>query len=397
MQKDTLSIQILGSSTAKLTHHRAQISSLLNREVTTMLVDKTTPVGSFFNEKKLPNILIFLLDNLTVEVLNQLSAIPTLNRPAILVIAADNSSTLMRLAMQAGARDFFTEPVDKEDLHQALNRIIFDLKRGQSHQGVLTTVINAKGGSGGSFLACNLAHMASIVSGQSVVLIDFDLQFGSQSLNLDIRPEHTIVEALNEVNTLDFDAIDGYMARHDSGLRLLSTAHEQIVLPQEISVDNLNKLLTLVISSYDHIFVDLPRQIDPLSTTMLERSDQILIVVQQSLAHMRDAKRLTRILKTELNISEKNIIIVVNRFDSKNGAMQLKDIQAALECSALYHVSNDYERVAQSTNLGVPLFDYARHAPITKAMLELVASLKINVKDEYKEKGFFQKLIGGGR
>ena len=299
----------------------------------------------------------------------------------------------MRLAMQAGARDFFTSPVDNQELHKSINQIIFDLRRGRSKQGTLTTVMNAKGGSGGSFIACNLAHIASALSDSSVVLMDFDLQFGAQSLNLDIKPQHTIVEALNDVTQLDFDAIDGYMALHKSGLRLLSTVHEQVVLPGEIDVENLDQLLTLAISHYDRIFIDLPRQIDPLSAAILERSDQIVIIVQQSLAHMRDAKRLTRILKTEFNIAEKNILIVVNRYDA-NSSIQLNDMQATIEASVLYKIPNDYDKVAQSTNLGIPLYDYAPNAAITKAMIALAESLNVAIRDEFKEKGLFKKLFG---
>jgi pilus assembly protein CpaE len=391
MNKDTITIQILGSNQLKLTQHRALISTLLNKEITTLLVDPSYP-DQLFKDKKLPSILIFLLDNLTINALNQLTALPSVNRPALLVIASDNDSRLMRLAMQAGARDFFTDPVDKQELHKALTQIIFDLRRGRSQQGTLTTVINAKGGSGGSFIACNLAHIASVASNSSVVLMDFDLQFGAQSLNLDLKPEHTIVQAIEDVNKLDFDALDGYMALHKSGLRLLSTAHEQLVLPGEVTVENLDQLLTITISNYDRIFIDLPRQIDTLSATILERSDQIVIVVQQSLAHLRDAQRLTRILKSEFNISEKNILVVVNRFEPKNN-LQPKDIKSSLICSSLYNIPNDFETVSQSTNLGIPIYDYARYSELTKSMISLVESLDVKLKDEFKEKSFFKKYF----
>jgi pilus assembly protein CpaE len=391
MQKDALSIQILGSSLSKLTQHRSQISSLINKEITTFLYDSSVS-APLYKDKKTPNLLIFLLDDITVDALNQLTALPSAGRPALLVIAEDNDRQQMRLAMQAGARDFFTDPINKQELHSSLNRIIFDLRRGRSQQGVLTAVINAKGGSGGSFLACNFAHVAAVASDSSIVLMDFDLQFGAQSLNLDLKPQHTIVEALNDVTQLDFDAIDAYMAQHKSGLRLLSTVHEQLVLPGEIAVENLDQLLTLTTSNYDRVFIDLPRQIDSLSATILERADQIVIVVQQSLAHMRDAKRLSRILKSEFNIAGKNIIIVVNRYDA-NASLQLKDIQATLDCPELFTIPNDYERVAQSTNLGIPLYDYARHSSITKAMISLVEGLNVKIKDEFKEKSFFKRLF----
>ncbi|MGR8980020.1 MAG: AAA family ATPase [Gammaproteobacteria bacterium] len=391
MQKDTISIQILGSSKAKCMQYRNQISTLINREITTLIYD-TPSTGPLYKDKDYPNILILLLDDITIEALNQLSALPSAIRPALLVIASEHNQHQMRLAMQAGARDFFNEPVDKEELHKSLNKIIFDLRRGRSQQGTLTTVINAKGGSGGSFITCNLAHIAAVASNSSCVLVDFDLQFGSQSLNLDLKPVQTLVDAIQEVRKLDFDALDGYMSQHKSGLRLLTTIHDHLVLPGEIDVENLDQLLTLLIGSYQRIFIDLPRQIDNLSATILERSSQIIIVVQQSLAHMRDAKRLMSLLKSELNISGKNIIIVVNRHNPE-ASLQLNDIQTYLECSEIYTIPNDFEKVAQSMNLGIPLYDYARNCAISKSMMSLVESLNVDIRDEFKEKSFFKKIF----
>lgn len=391
MQKKNLSIQILGSNAVKLNQQRSLISALINREVTALLFESSTS-GQLYKDKLPPDVLIVLLDDLTVDALSQLSSLPSSTRPALLVIAEDNDNQQMRRSMQAGARDFFTFPVNNQELLKSFNQIIFDLRRGRSKQGILTTVINAKGGSGGSFIACNLAHIASALSDSSVVLMDFDLQFGSQALNLDIKPLHTIVEALHDVAQLDFDAIDGYMSLHKSGLRLLATTYEQLALPGDISVENLDLLLTLINSHYDRIFIDLPRQIDPLSATILERSDQIIIIVQQSLAHMRDAKRLTQILKSEFNIAEKNILIVVNRYNA-NSNLSLKDIQGALESSELYQIPNDYESVAQSTNLGIPLYDYVPNSAITKAMISLAESLNVSIKEEFKEKSFLKKVF----
>jgi len=223
-------------------------------------------------------------------------------------------------------------------------------------------------------------------------LMDMDLQFGTQSLLLDLKPEHTVVEALNDINDLDFAAIEGYMARHSSGLRLLSTLHEQIVLPGEIEVEHLEKLLNLTLANYDNVFIDLPRSIDPLSACILDKSEHIVIVVQQTLAHMRDAKRLVRILKSELTIAEKNITIVVNRFN-KDSSLSIKDIQATLECTNLVKIPNDYEKVATATNLGIPLLDYAKDTSITNALIDLVESLDIEINESFRQKGFFKKLF----
>jgi pilus assembly protein CpaE len=255
-------------------------------------------------------------------------------------------------------------------------------------------VINAKGGSGASFIACNLAHIASVLSDADadIVLVDFDLQFGTQSLNLDVKPLHTIVEALNDIDKLDFDAINGYMTPYKSGLSLLSTQPEQLILPGEINAENGDKLLTLLTSHYDHIFIDLPRYIDALFAIVLERSDQIIIIIQLTVAHVHDAKRLINILKSEFNISAKNILIVVNRYDA-NSHIDLDDVKSTLQSSNVYMVPTDFNNALQSSNLGIPIYDYARNSPITRSLTLLLKALNVTIKENSNYKTLFKNLF----
>ncbi|NOQ34578.1 MAG: AAA family ATPase [Methylococcaceae bacterium] len=393
MLKDSVSIQIIGSDITALDHQSSIISSLVDNEVSVRLIDENSSAITL-SQANSPDILIFLLESANVPTLDYLSSLPKSIRPALLVITSINDPKLMRLAMQAGARDFFVEPVDDSELQRALVKLVSDCQYiGDGTPGILTTVINAKGGSGGSVIACNLAHVAAVTSDANVLLIDMDLQFGTQSLLLDLRPAHTIVEALDDVNQLDFAAIDGYMSKHISELRLLSMLDEHIVLPGEISVESLNKLLMLTLNNYDRVFIDLPRLIDPVSASILDKSEQILIIVQQNLANMRDAKRLIKILKAEFNVNEQDILVVVNRYNENSG-LDLKNIESTLEISNVTAIPNDYERVAAATNLGKPLFEYARHAEITHSLIELAMRLGVNVSDDFKKRGFFKSLFG---
>lgn len=392
MLKESISILMIGSERKELERQRAAVAALLDKEVVSFLIDSSSQ-SLPFSQKKHPDILIFLLDKNNLAVLNYLATLPKVSRAALLIISSINDNNLMRLAMQAGAHDFFTVPVDERELKRALVRLVADCQYvGDSSPGILTTVVNAKGGSGGSLIACNLAHITAVASDAKVVLVDMDLQFGTQSLLLDLRPEHTLIEALGMINDLDFFALDGYTAKHRSNLRLLSVLDENIVLPGEISVESINQLLALSLNNYDRVFIDLPRLIDPVSAAILDKSDQIIIVVQQTLSHMRDAKRLIKILKTELSVTDKNILILVNRYNP-NSSLQLKDIQATLDELNIVMIPNDYERVASATNLGVPLFDYARNSPITQAILELAEILDVKIHPSFKKISFFKSLF----
>jgi len=392
MQKASISIQILGSNSVKLSKYQSQISALINKEVTTYLFDNSAH-ERVFEHNSLPDVLIFLLDDTTVGALNQLTALSV--RTILLVIAGNDNHQQMRLAMQAGARDFFTDPVDSQELYKSLSRIIFDVHREQSKKGGVTAIVNAKGGSGASFIACNLAHMTSSLSDANVVLVDFDLQYGSQALNLDINPINSIVDALNDISKLDFDAINGYMTLHKSGLRLLSTHSEQIVLPGEVKAENAGQLLTLLISYYDQVFLDIPPQIDALFAILIERSDKVIIVIQLTLAHIRNANRLINILKSEFNFIAKNIHVVVNRYDGRgSSSLDLSQIESALQSGTIYTIANDFNNAIQSSNLGSPIYDYAKNSPIVPALQQLLKVVNISIKEKPK-KWSFKALFSG--
>jgi len=212
MLKESISILIIGSESKELERQRLAVAALLDKDVVSLLLDKSHE-SLPFSPKNHPDILIFLLNKNNLAILDYLAALPKAIRPALLVITTLNDNNLMRLAMQAGARDFFTVPIDERELHKALTRLVADCQYvGDGSLGVLTTIVNAKGGSGGSLIACNLAHITAVASDARTALIDMDLQFGTQSLLLDLKPEHTMIEALSLIGDLDFMALDGYMA-----------------------------------------------------------------------------------------------------------------------------------------------------------------------------------------
>jgi pilus assembly protein CpaE len=155
---------------------------------------------------------------------------------------------------------------------------------------------------------------------------------------------------------------------------VLGGRENELCLPQDVHIENLEALLQLARSTYDWVVVDLPRQIDHLTGITLEQADRVYIVVQQSLSHLKDASRLARILRDELGVRGENLQVVVNRYN-KAAPVTLRDIATALRCSELQQVPNDFAVVSQSQNTGVPLDLHAPRAPITLAIQALSKEL----------------------
>jgi len=320
-----------------------------------------------------PDFLLLRVSHLWREELAALLQHPIQDRPPLLVCGPLDEREGIRLAMQAGARDFLPEPVAAEELLAALGRMLMETRSSSGATGKLVAVMNAKGGSGATLLACNLAHQLSAKGGRTL-LLDLDLQFGSVAHYLDVQPSHSHVEVLQQIEEMDSVALRGFCSHFSPSLHVLGGRENELCLPQDVHIENLEALLQLARSTYDWVVVDLPRQIDHLTGITLEQADRVYIVVQQSLSHLKDASRLARILRDELGVRGENLQVVVNRYN-KAAPVTLRDIATALRCNELQQVPNDFAVVSQSQNTGVPLDLHAPRAPITLAMQALSKDL----------------------
>jgi pilus assembly protein CpaE len=317
----------------------------------------------------LPDLLILHVNGLEGGELEALLQRPVAVRPPIVVISETDDAAAMRFAMKAGARDFLLHS-EMAEVVESVNAICDELTEKVSSDGQMTAVVNAKGGAGATFLACNLAHLAASVTDEPSALIGFDMQFPTLPSYFDLKLQHGLLPALESADELDAIALDAIMASHPSGLKLLAARPEDFRFSFESLAEQANMLLDLLLNNFRHVVVDMPRHIDEFNAQVISRASKILMVVQQSLPHIQDATRLQQLLRDQLGISHDNLLIVVNRYN-KRAEIQLTDIEKALPGSQLMTVPNQYKEVSESINLGIPMYEHARHSAVTRALVML--------------------------
>jgi len=356
-------------------------------QVVTRLVSNghTDPL---YGLEEMPDFLLLWVSHLWREELDALLQRPVHERPPLLICGALEEREGMRMAMQAGARDYLPDAVVEAELLGALQRMLRESHVSPGGGGKLVAVMNAKGGSGATMLACNLAHQLS-ASGASTLLLDLDLQFGSVAHSLDIAPTHSHVEVMQQVEGLDSVALRGFCSHFSPTLHVLGGRSSDLCLAQDVHLEHLEALLQLARSSYDWVVVDLPRQIDHLTGVTLEQADHCYILLQQSLSHLKDASRLMQILRNDLGVQGNRLHVVVNRY-SKTAPITLQDIGEALRCPDLQKLPNDFAAVSESQNSGIPLELHAPRAPITLALRSLRQELAGNDVDE---QGLFKRTF----
>ncbi len=276
--------------------------------------------------------------------------------------------------MQAGARDFLPGPLLGADLVASIERAV-----GADREGCrrafpsLIAIVNAKGGSGATFVASNVAYLLDSMSRHSTVLVSLDMQFESLAQYFDVSLKHGLMEVLENVADLDTVALDAYMTRHDSGLRLLAAQPENSFEDQIDRSAELGILLDKMTNHFASVVVDMPRRVSAYTRPVLERVTRVVLVAQQTLSHLRDATRMLQVFKHH-GVAQEQVLVVVNRLE-KNSPISMDDMERALHGVEVVGIPSDFKTVAESINLGVPIYEHARGSSVTKALLNLETKL----------------------
>lgn len=297
------------------------------------------------------------------------------SRPPLIVVGPAGNAEAMRLAVRSGARDFLAEPTSKSDLLAALEQVREELRsRATSARGTVHAFIGASGGVGSSLIAANVAHLLAAQAQRSAAIVDMDLNFAPIAHHLDLHGERGLLEALEVLDSLDAHALTGYGALHRSGLRLYAATTKHVVLGKDVSAGRMGRLFDLLARHHQHLVIDLPHSIDDLTATALGIATEIYIVMQQSTLNARNAARLVRILRDELMIPPERIRLYINRY-AKGGAMQIEDVAGAVGVPVAGTIPSHYKQMLESSDVGMPLYDADRRAPITKALLQIVQDI----------------------
>lgn len=182
--------------------------------------------------------------------------------------------------MRRGAKEFIQYPEDKSALETALRRYHNFLSRITQaapkpvavsspalsvSQNKLVSVFSAKGGSGGSTVAVNLAHELRAITGKPVVLFDLDQVFNNTAVMLNLKPHYAIGDlARNEVNDIDAQVLAKLVVQHESGLHLVVGSKNVLDDNDMIPPALLERVVDYLTETYTYVVVDLPSHVlDP--------------------------------------------------------------------------------------------------------------------------------------
>ncbi len=282
----------------------------------------------------------------------------------VLALSARQDAEFLLAAMRAGVREVLPLSPDGQHLRAALERVA-GMGRGQDHaRGKLLAFVSCKGGSGATFLAANLAY-ALAAQGSRTALLDFNLQFGDALLFLSDRaPVRTLADLARAHERLDATFLAASMT--EVGPLSVLAAAQDPAQSADILPDHLASVLALARSRYDHVVVDVGRNLDARSLRALDQADLIHPVLQITLPFIRDGRRLLEVF-SGLGYGADRISLVVNRHE-RRGDIRIAEVEQTLGIAVARTIPNHYAAAAASVNQGVPIINLAGRSPVSRAL-----------------------------
>jgi pilus assembly protein CpaE len=310
---------------------------------------------------------------------------------SLILVTDENSSEFLLRTMRAGVREVVLPSSGADALEAALRRQLerYTVFRGPPKKGHVLAFMPAKGGSGATFLATNLAYALSQL-GHRVALIDLNLQFGDVALFVsDRRPTSDIAEVSREVHRLDAAMLESSMLQASDNLWVLS-APDSPERSVDVKPESVERIVALARSRYDFVLLDVGRIMESISIRALDEAERIYVVLQSALPSLHDAKRLIGVLGG-LGYDRDKLRIVVNRLD-KDSEIGLGEVQKTLGHEVAVQIPNSYASVVSSVNHGVPILKQSPKDPVARALREWARALS---PQDDKRSGWLRGMFGG--
>ncbi|MDP1964192.1 MAG: cellulose synthase operon protein YhjQ/BcsQ [Reyranella sp.] len=295
-----------------------------------------------------------------------------------------NDVALFRDLIAVGFNDYLALPFAEGAMGRAVERAL-DLRQrtgntatlGQSAHKDATprtlSVIGARGGVGATTTAVTVAAMLGARLKEEVLLIDFDLHYGSLMLALDLEAIDALREALDQPDRIDALFIQ-QVAQKKSEFLYAMGAEEAPTNGFQARPHAAGDFLKSIHRRFRWVVADVPRGDPVMQRQVIEASTDILLVTDLSLPGVRDAMRLQQLVH-DVAPAARLYIATGGAIEARRSAVKVSDVERTLKHKVDVQIPADTAAALSAVNVGKPVSEAAPASGIVKALRPLVASL----------------------
>jgi pilus assembly protein CpaE len=319
----------------------------------------------------------------------------------VIMMSVNNDADYLRRAMQAGARNFLTKPIDPDELYNTIRavyrsydairnqqRVLMDIPvdvrqpiktsatgDGEIRPGHVIVVYSPQGGAGCTTIATNLAS-GLMKKNIKVLLVDADLQFGDVGVFLKVQSQSTLLDLVSKVDDLDTDFFDSVVSNHESGLKvLLGPQRPEFAEEVEANPTSVARIIEKVANSYDFIVVDTGRHLDETLLSLTDIAVRIVMVLTPTLSAVKNTKFMLDLFD-KLNYPTEKISLVLNRVEDERARTRVtlatESIEKFLKRPVEAKIPDNQPVILSAVMKGVPAVAVAKNDRTKPTIKELL-------------------------
>ena len=302
---------------------------------------------------------------------------------AVLLVRDRELNGTLPAAMRAGIRDVVDLSRGGTELEEALHRAISwsmqILTVGGSSQaepgqrrGHIYSVFSSKGGTGKTFLACNLATAIAMELKQDTALIDLDLDLGDVFSYFGKEPSRPLQDLImlgDNADRSQVEEVGTLLQPH-----LWGFASPPDPTATTVNGEAIGKVIQALRRTYDHIVVDATADYSDAALAAFDLSDTVFLISSLDMVALRHLSLALQTLLA-LGFPRERFGIVLNRADSKVG-LTPADVERVMKVKIDALIPST-RLVPISLNQGVPVVVSEPRSDVAKSLYSLAKRLAV--------------------
>ena len=330
-------------------------------------------------DSRVPELVIMELEENPEDTFVLIREMVKLNKGTEIFLTASRlESNILLEAMRAGAKEFLAQPLQKQDVSDAIMRFLergaTQVRQGDGQRtaGKVLAFFGGKGGVGTTSIAVNVAAaIKQLPNNPSVALVDVNQHGGDLPLYLDLQPSHSFRDIATDLSRLDQAFLIRVLTKTELGIQVLPSGYDDLSTGR-LSPDCVEATLRLLQASFDYVILDCGHVLDLTTKKALELATLIMVTSTLMVPVVHRTKRILELLRGS-GFPVNKLRLVMNRFVAAEQDV-LKETEEILKQKAFWVIPNDYPSASQAVNSGKPLIDVAPRSAVAKSYRDIAAS-----------------------
>lgn len=321
----------------------------------------------YFRNQASPNLIIVESLAPPAALVQQLDELAGSCEPGVkvILIGESNDIGLYRELIRRGVSEYLVPPLQPLQLIRTISGLYVDPTK--PFLGRTIAFVGAKGGTGSSTIAHNVAWCMAEHTRVNTTLVDLDLAWGTTALDFNNDPATGVADALETPERVDDVLLDRLLTRHTDHLTLF-TAPASLEREFEITPEAYETVIEGVRRGVPFVVLDLPHVWSRWMRQTLMQADEVVIVAQPDLAGLRNAKNIFDMIKIGRPNDAAPKVILNMVGVAKRPEIPVKDFADALGVEPVLVLPYDPQLFGTASNNGQMLSDVNPQSKCSEGM-----------------------------